>query len=82
MSERYISDKFLPDKAIDVMDEAGAKAHMYNLEVPKSILEIEDDLQKIRDQKETKVSNQLFEEAAVLRDQERKLLHRLGVASG
>jgi len=80
LSERYISDKFLPDKAIDVMDEAGAKAHMYNLEVPKSILEIEDDLQKIRDQKETKVSNQLFEEAAVLRDQERKLLHRLGIA--
>ena len=80
LSERYISDKFLPDKAIDVMDEAGAKAHMYNLEVPKSILEIEDDLQKIRDKKETKVSNQLFEEAAVLRDQERKLLHRLGIA--
>ena len=47
LSERYISDKFLPDKAIDVMDEAGAKAHMYNLEVPKSILEIEDDLQQM-----------------------------------
>ena len=62
------------------MDEAGARAHMYNLEVPKSILEIEDALQKVRDQKETKVSDQLFEEAAVLRDQERKLLHRLGLA--
>jgi len=80
LSDRYISDKFLPDKAIDIMDEAGARAHMYNLEVPKSILEIEDALQKVRDQKETKVSDQLFEEAAVLRDQERKLLHRLGLA--
>jgi len=80
LSDRYISDKFLPDKAIDIMDEAGARAHMHNLEVPKSILEIEDALQKVRDQKETKVSDQLFEEAAVLRDQERKLLHRLGLA--
>ena len=44
LSERYISDKFLPDKAIDIMDEAGARAHMYNLEVPKTILDMEDTL--------------------------------------
>ena len=77
LSDRYISDKFLPDKAIDVMDETGAKAHMYNLEVPKEILEIEETLQTIRDQKESKVSYQLFEEAAVLRDRERKLIQQL-----
>ena len=72
-SERYISDKYLPDKAIDIMDEAGAKAHMHNLEVPKNILDIENKIQKIRERKELKVSEQLFEEAAVLRDKEKKL---------
>ena len=72
-SERYISDKYLPDKAIDIMDEAGAKAHMHNLEVPKNILDIENNIQKIRERKELKVSEQLFEEAAVLRDKEKKL---------
>jgi len=74
LSDRYISDKYLPDKAIDIMDEAGARAYMYNLEVPKSILKIEINLQKIRDKKERKVSDQLFEEAAILRDKERKLM--------
>ena len=80
LSERYISDKFLPDKAIDIMDEAGARAHMYNLEVPKSILKIEFDVQNIREQKESKVSAQLFEDAAELRDKERKLLTKLSKA--
>ena len=77
LAERYISDKFLPDKAIDVMDESGARAHIYNLEVPKNIIDIEDRLHHVRESKETKVSDQLFEEAALLRDQERKLLGRL-----
>ncbi|MED5316220.1 MAG: ATP-dependent Clp protease ATP-binding subunit [Candidatus Neomarinimicrobiota bacterium] len=80
LSERYISEKFLPDKAIDVMDEAGARAHLYNLEVPKSILNIENALQLVREEKEAKVSDQLFEDAAVLRDKERKLLKKLGKA--
>ena len=80
LSERYISEKFLPDKAIDVMDEAGARAHLYNLEVPKSILNIENALQYVREEKEIKVSEQLFEDAAVLRDKERKLLEKLGKA--
>ena len=80
LSERYISDKFLPDKSIDIMDEAGARAHMYNLEVPKSILKIELDVQSIREQKENKVSAQLFEDAAELRDKERKLLIKLSKA--
>ncbi len=80
LSDRYISDKFLPDKAIDILDEAGARAHMYNMKVPGEVLEIEDELQKVRDGKEEKVSEQLFEEAAVLRDQERKLLQKLAYA--
>ena len=80
LSERYISDKFLPDKAIDIMDEAGARAHMYNLEVPKSILKIEFDVQNVREEKEKKVSAQLFEDAAELRDKERKLLTKLSKA--
>ena len=77
LSERYIAEKFLPDKAIDVMDEAGARAHMYNSEVPNSILKIENNLQEVRNEKDLKVSGQLFEEAAILRDKERKLLKKL-----
>ena len=80
LSERYISDKFLPDKAIDIMDEAGARAHMYNLEVPNSILKVEIDIQNIREQKENKVLAQLFEDAAKLRDKERKLITKLSKA--
>lgn len=77
LSDRYISDKFLPDKAIDVLDEAGARAHMFNLKVPKKIILIEDNLKKIREEKEVKVNNQQFEKAAVLRDSEKKLFKRL-----
>ena len=77
LSERYITDKFLPDKAIDVMDEAGARAHLYNMDVPKNIINIEDKLQIVRDEKENKVLGQLFEEAAILRDKERELLRNL-----
>ena len=80
LSDRYISDKFLPDKAIDVMDEAGARAHMYNLEVPQDILNVEDELQKTIEEKELKVSDQLFEQAAILRDKEKKLLEKLSTA--
>lgn len=80
LSDRYISDKFLPDKAIDVMDEAGARAHMYNSEVPQDILNVEDELQKTREEKELKVSDQLFEQAAILRDKEKKLLEKLSTA--
>ena len=62
------------------MDEAGARAHMYNLEVPNSILKIEIDIQNIREQKENKVAVQLFEDAAKLRDKERKLITKLSKA--
>jgi ATP-dependent Clp protease ATP-binding subunit ClpC len=77
LSDRYISDKFLPDKAIDILDEAGARAHMYNLKVPKKIILIEENLKKIREKKEVKVNNQQFEEAAILRDSEKKMFKRL-----
>ena len=80
LSERYISDKFLPDKAIDIMDEAGARAHLHNLKVPKHILKIELDIENIRLKKENKVSAQLFEDAAKLRDKERKLVKKLSNA--
>ena len=80
LSERYISDKFLPDKAIDIMDEAGARAHIHNLEVPKHILKIELDIENTREKKENKVSAQLFEDAAKLRDKERKLVKKLSNA--
>ena len=80
LSERYISDKFLPDKAIDIMDEAGARAYLHNLEVPKHILKIELDIENTRAKKENKVSAQLFEDAAKLRDKERKLVKKLSNA--
>ena len=80
LSDRYIADKFLPDKAIDILDEAGARSHLHNMQVPNNILRIEKKLQKIRDEKELKVKKQLFEEAAILRDIERKLLKKISVS--
>ncbi len=77
LSERYITDRFLPDKAIDVLDEAGARAHIFNDKVPKNIINIEKKIDKLRSEKELKVEKQLFEEAAIIRDKERKLLDKL-----
>ena len=80
LSERYISDRFLPDKAIDILDETGARAHMFNDKVPKNIIAIEKKIDSLRSKKEIKVTKQLYEEAAVLRDEERKLLKNLSNA--
>ena len=80
LSERYISDRFLPDKAIDILDETGARAHMFNDKVPKNIISIEKKIDSLRSKKEIKVIKQLYEEAAVLRDEERKLLENLSNA--
>jgi ATP-dependent Clp protease ATP-binding subunit ClpC len=77
MSDKYISDKFLPDKAIDVMDEVGARVHIHNIFVPDSIVKFEKSISKIRKQKETAIVKQKFEEAASLRDKERKLKQKL-----
>jgi len=51
LSDRYITDRYLPDKAIDVMDEAGARVHLANIKVPKEILQLEEEIEKIRNQK-------------------------------
>ena len=77
LSDRYISDRFLPDKAIDVMDEAGSRVHINNLNVPKEIIEIENKIEEIKMVKNQVVKNQKYEEAAKLRDNERKLISQL-----
>ncbi len=77
LSVRYISDRFLPDKAIDVIDEAGARVHMHNLKVPQNIIDIENKIDEVRKQKQQVVKIQDYEEAARLRDLERSLLAEL-----
>ncbi|MES2766564.1 MAG: ATP-dependent Clp protease ATP-binding subunit [Bacteroidota bacterium] len=80
LAERYITDRFLPDKAIDVLDEAGARIHLSNIVVPKEILEFEGKIEEIRVQKNQVVKSQNFEEAAKLRDTEKKLQNELETA--
>ncbi|MDF1694447.1 MAG: ATP-dependent Clp protease ATP-binding subunit [Saprospiraceae bacterium] len=80
LSDRYISDRFLPDKAIDVLDEVGARTHLKNIHVPKYIEELEQQLEEIKEEKNKAVKNQQYEEAADLRDNESKLLRRLDQA--
>jgi ATP-dependent Clp protease ATP-binding subunit ClpC len=80
LSDRYITDRFLPDKAIDVMDEAGSRVHLSNIHVPKDILDLEGEVEKIKLSKNQVVRNQNFEEAARLRDLEKKLLSDLEIA--
>ena len=73
LTDRYISDRCQPDKAIDALDEAGSRAHITNLKVPKDIEEQEAHINEIREKKNEAVSKQDFEEAANLRDQEMNL---------
>lgn len=77
LSDRYISDRFFPDKAIDVMDEVGSSVHMDNLVVPENIKKIEGDINDIKEQKKEVVRSQRYEDAAKLRDKERELLKAL-----
>ena len=77
LSDRYITDKFLPDKAIDIMDEAGSRAHLHNVSVPQKIIDLEKEIDKVRTRKEEVVAAQKFEEAAKHRDKEQKLLVKL-----
>ena len=76
-SDRYITDKFLPDKAIDVMDEAGSRAHILNIKVPQNIIDLEIEIDSIRSKKNSVVMEQRFEDAASLRDKEHKLISKL-----
>jgi len=80
LSERYITDRFLPDKAIDVMDEAGARVHLSNIHVPQEILELEKSIEEVKTEKNQVVKMQNFEEAARLRDKEKSLIDALDQA--
>lgn len=73
LADRYITDRFLPDKALDVLDEAGARVHLANIHVPKEITEIEEKIEETRLRKNSVVKSQNFEEAARLRDLEKRL---------
>ncbi len=77
LSDRYISDRFLPDKAIDVLDEVGARTHLKNIHVPQHIEDLEKQLEEIKELKNQAVKTQQYEKAADLRDNESKLLRRL-----
>jgi ATP-dependent Clp protease ATP-binding subunit ClpC len=80
LSDRYISDRFLPDKAIDVLDEAGARVHINNIQVPKSIIDLEEKIENVKKEKNQVVKSQKYEEAAQLRDKEKRLLEELDQA--
>ncbi len=77
LSDRYISDRYLPDKAIDVLDEAGARVHINNINVPDDIIKLEAQIEDIKKEKNRVVKSQKYEEAAQLRDNEKKLLAQL-----
>lgn len=77
LSDRYISDRFLPDKAIDVLDEAGARVHINNIHVPDDIVQLEESIEDIKKEKNRVVKSQKYEEAAQLRDKEKKLIDQL-----
>jgi ATP-dependent Clp protease ATP-binding subunit ClpC len=77
LSDRYITDRFLPDKAIDVLDEAGSRVHLAHIIVPEDIVKLENDIEAVRLEKVNVVKTQNYEEAARLRDKEKKLLSDL-----
>lgn len=82
LSDRYMTDRLLPDKAIDVMDEVGARVHLKNINVPQNILELEKKIEDIKQEKNKVVKSQRFEEAAALRDKEKRLGEELEKAKG
>ncbi|MCB0793157.1 MAG: ATP-dependent Clp protease ATP-binding subunit [Flavobacteriales bacterium] len=77
LTARYITDRHLPDKAIDAMDEAGSRVHISNIVVPKNILEVEAKIEDVKEEKNKVVRSQRYEEAAKLRDKERTLQEEL-----
>jgi ATP-dependent Clp protease ATP-binding subunit ClpC len=77
LSDRYMTDRLLPDKAIDVLDEVGARVHLKNINVPKEVVELERKIDDIKHEKNKVVKSQRFEEAASLRDTEKKLQEEL-----
>lgn len=77
LSDRYVTDRLLPDKAIDVMDEVGARVHLKNINVPDNIVELEKKIEDVKEEKNKVVKSQKFEEAASLRDTEKRLAEEL-----
>jgi len=80
LTERYISDRHLPDKAIDALDEVGSRVHLTNINVPREILDIEAKIETVKDNKNNVIKSQQYEKAAELRDTERKLQEELETA--
>ena len=80
LTSRYMSDRFLPDKAIDALDEAGSRVHITNIDVPKQIVDLEAQLDDVRTLKNTVVKKQKYEEAARLRDDEKRIEAELAEA--
>ncbi len=80
LTNRYMTDRYLPDKAIDALDEAGSRIHITNIVVPKQVLELEKKLEEIREQKNQVVKSQKYEEAARLRDDEKRTEKELEIA--
>jgi ATP-dependent Clp protease ATP-binding subunit ClpC len=80
LTNRYMTDRYLPDKAIDALDEAGSRIHITNIVVPKTVLELEKKLEEIREHKNDVVKSQKYEEAAKLRDDEKRIEKELETA--
>lgn len=77
ITDRYITDRFLPDKAIDALDEAGARVHLSNITVPDNIVKLEEEIERTSAEKNSMVKKQRFEDAARLRDNEKRLIEEL-----
>ncbi|HQV01504.1 MAG TPA: ATP-dependent Clp protease ATP-binding subunit, partial [Bacteroidia bacterium] len=80
LTSRYITDRFLPDKAIDALDESGSRVHLKNIHVPENIVDLEQKIQDVKAEKNRVVRNQKYEEAARLRDKEKTLIEQLDLA--
>lgn len=80
LTNRYMSDRHLPDKAIDALDEAGSRVHITNIKVPQNIIDIEHQIEEVKEEKNKVVRSQKYEEAARLRDSERQLTEALDAA--
>lgn len=80
LTNRYMSERFLPDKAIDALDEAGSRVHIINIDVPQQIIELENELEEVKNTKNSVVKKQKYEEAAKLRDDEKRLERSLAEA--
>ena len=80
LTNRYMTDRFLPDKAIDALDEVGSRVHITNINVPQNILSLEQELEDVRENKNLMVQKQKYEEAANLRDKEKNIEKELDIA--